>query len=122
MSAKEIERKPERISNQHEYMPKKETNDSKNKEQLKKVVCYGCGQTGHMTKDKNCPKNNKDKKKVTTQIYAAREDESEESKPHRGSHTAWKEKKWDSRMNPKRRKKYGCIHTELRNSKKTSKK
>jgi len=65
-------------------LKKKETSDSKNKEPLKKVVCYGCGQTGHMVKDKNCPKNNKDKKKVTTQIYAAREDESEESEPYRG--------------------------------------
>jgi len=72
--AKEIERKPERIPNQREYTLKKETNDSKNKELLKKVVCYGCGQTGHMAKDKNCPKNNKDKKKMTVQIYAARED------------------------------------------------
>ena len=58
MLAKEIERKPERIPNQHEYTPKKkETNDSKNKEPLMKVVCYGCGQTGHMAKDKECPKN-----------------------------------------------------------------
>jgi len=74
MSAKEIERKPERIPNQHEYMPKKkETNDSKNKELLKKAVCYGCGQTGHMAKDKDCPKNNKDKKKTTTQMYAVEE-------------------------------------------------
>jgi len=59
---------------------------------------------------------------VTAQIYAAREDESEESEPYGGSHTAQKEKKWDSRMNPKKRKKYGCIHTEQRNLKKTSKK
>jgi len=67
-------------------MPKKkETNDSKNKEPLKKSVCYGCGQTGHMVKDKNCPKNNKDKKKTTVQIYAAREDEPEESEPYGGS-------------------------------------
>ena len=36
--------------------------------------------------------------------------------------TAQKEKKQDSRTNPKKRKKYGCIHTEQRNSKKTSKK
>jgi len=53
-----------------------------------KVVCYGCGQTGHMVKDKECPKNdknNKDKKKATAQIYMAREDESEESEPYRGS-------------------------------------
>ena len=67
-------------------MPKKkETNDSKNKEPLKKVVCYGCGQTGHMAKDKDCPKNNKDKKKTTMQIYMAREDKLEESEPYRGS-------------------------------------
>jgi len=84
--AKEIERKPERIPNQREYMPKKkETNDSKNKEPLKKAVYYECGQTGHMVKDKNCPKNNKDKKMTTTQIYVAREDESEESELYRGS-------------------------------------
>jgi len=84
--AKEIERKPERIPNQCEYTPKKkETNDSKNKELLMKAVCYGCGQTGHMVKDKECPKNNKDKKKMTTQIYEAREDESEESEPYGGS-------------------------------------
>jgi len=53
-----------------------------------KAVCYGCGQTGHMAKDKECPKNNKnnkDKKKTTMQIYMAREDESEESEPYRGS-------------------------------------
>jgi len=37
-------------------LKKKETNDSKNKEPLMKVVCYGCGQTGHMAKDKECPK------------------------------------------------------------------
>ena len=55
--AKEIERKPERIPNRHEYMPKKETNDSKNKELPIKVVCYGCGQTGHMAKDKECLEN-----------------------------------------------------------------
>jgi len=80
MLAKEVERKPERIPNRHEYMlKKKETSDSKNKKPLKKAVCYGCGQTGHMVKDKNCPKNNKDKKKTTVQIYAAREDKSEES-------------------------------------------
>ena len=67
--AKEIERKPEKISNQHGYMlKKKETNDSKN------MVCYGCGQTGHMAKDKDCSKNNNDKKKMTVQMYAARED------------------------------------------------
>jgi len=44
--------------------------------------------TGHMAKDKECPKNNKnnkDKKKMTVQIYAAREDESEESEPYGGS-------------------------------------
>jgi len=42
---------------------------------------------------------------------------------HMGVHnTVWKENKWDLKMNPKRRKKYGCIHTELENSKKTSKK
>jgi len=86
MLAKEVERKPERVPNQHEYMlKKKETNDSKNKEPLKKAVCYGCGQTGHMAKDKDCPKNNKDKKKMTMQIYMAREDESEESETYRGS-------------------------------------
>jgi len=56
-----------------------------------KVVCYGCGQTGHMAKDKECPKNikniknNKDKKKMTTQIYTAREGKSEESEPYGGS-------------------------------------
>jgi len=67
-------------------MPKKkETSDSKNKELLKKAVCYGCGQTGHMAKDKNYPKNNKDKKKMTVQIYMAREDKSEESEPYGGS-------------------------------------
>ena len=38
-----------------------------------------------MAKDKNCPKNNKDKKKTTMQIYAAREDKSEESEPYGGS-------------------------------------
>ena len=66
-------------------MPKKkETNDSKNKELLKKAVCYGCGQTGHMAKDKDCPKNNKDMK-MTLQMYMAREDESEESEAYRGS-------------------------------------
>ena len=65
---------------------RKETNDSKNKEPLKKVVCFGCGQTGHMAKDKKCPKNNKDKKRTTAQIYAAREeDETEESKLYEGS-------------------------------------
>ena len=68
-------------------MPKrKETNDSKNKELLKKMVCFGCGQTGHMAKDKNCPKNNKDKKRMTAQIYTEREeDETEESEPYKGS-------------------------------------
>jgi len=66
-------------------LKKKETNDSKNKKLLKKVVCSGCGQTGHMAKDKNCPKNNKDKKKTTTQIYMGREDKSEESEPYGGS-------------------------------------
>ena len=53
-----------------------------------KVVCYGCGQTGHMAKNKDCPKNNKnnkDKKKMTAQIYMAREDESEESETYGGS-------------------------------------
>jgi len=53
-----------------------------------KAVCYGCGQTGHMAKDKECPKNNKnnkDKEKATAQIYMAREDESEESEPYGGS-------------------------------------
>jgi len=89
MLAKEIERKLERIPNQCEYtLKKKETNDSKNKELLKKAVCYGCGQTGHMVKDKDCfknNKNNKDKKKTTMQIYAAREDKSEESEPYGGS-------------------------------------
>jgi len=34
---------------------------------------------------------------------------------------ARKEKKWDLRMNPKRRKKYKCTHTEQKNSKRTSK-
>jgi len=81
-----VERKPERIPNQCEYtLKKKVTSDSKNKEPLKKAVCYGCGQTGHMAKDKNCSKNNKHKKKMTTQIYVAREDKSEESEPYRGS-------------------------------------
>ena len=80
------------------------------------MVCYGCGQTGHMAKDKNWPKNNKDKKKTTAQIYMGREDESEVH------NTAWKEKERDLRMNPKKRKKYRCIHTEQRNSKKTLKK
>jgi len=65
---------------------RKETIDSKNKELLKKAVCYGCGQTGHMAKDKNCHKNNKDKKRMTMQIYAAREEEEmEESEPYKGS-------------------------------------
>jgi len=36
--------------------------------------------------------------------------------------TARKEEKQDLRTNPKKRKKYRCIHTELRNSKKTLKK
>jgi len=68
-------------------MPKgKETNNSKNKELLKKVVCFGCGQTGHMAKDKMYPKNNNKKKRTTVQIYAAREeDETEESEPYKGS-------------------------------------
>jgi len=58
--AKEIERKPERNPNWCKYTSKrKETIDSKNKEPLKKAVCYGCGQTGHMVKDKNCPKKKK---------------------------------------------------------------
>jgi len=49
--AQEVERNPERNPNWCEYMPKrKETNDSKNKELLKKVVCFRCGQTGHMVK------------------------------------------------------------------------
>jgi len=87
MPAKEVERKPERNPNQCEYMSKrKETIDYKNKELLKKAVCYGCGQTGHMAKDKNCPKHNKDKKRTTTQIYVAREEEEmEESEPYKGS-------------------------------------
>ena len=86
MLAKEIERKQERIPNQHEYTPKKkETSDSKDKELLKKAVCYGCGQAGHMVKNKNCPQNNKKKKKKTMQIYMAREDESEESELYGGS-------------------------------------
>jgi len=67
-------------------LKRKETNDSKNKEPLKKAVCFGCGQTGHMVKDKNCPKNNKDKKRMTMQIYVAREEEeTEESKSYKGS-------------------------------------
>jgi len=37
-----------------------------------------------MAKDKNCPKNNKDKKKTAAQIYVAREDKSEESEPYGG--------------------------------------
>jgi len=36
--------------------------------------------------------------------------------------TAQKEKKWDLRINPKKREKYICICTEQRNSKKTLKK
>ena len=38
-----------------------------------------------MAKDKNCPKDNKGKKKMTVQIYMAREDESEDSEPYGGS-------------------------------------
>jgi len=39
-----------------------------------------------MAKDKNCPKNNKDKKRTTMQIYVAREEEEmEESEPYEGS-------------------------------------
>jgi len=87
MLAKEVERNPERNPNQHKYMSKrKETIDSKNKEMLNKVVCFRCGQTGHMAKNKNCPKNNKYKKRMTTQIYVAREkEETEESEPYEGS-------------------------------------
>ena len=87
MLAWEVERNPERNPNQHEYMPKrKETNNSKNKEPLKKVVCFRYGQRGHMVKDKKCPKNNKDKKRMTMQIYVAREEEeTEESEPYKGS-------------------------------------
>jgi len=67
-------------------LKRKETNNSKNKEPLKKMVCFGCGQTGHMVKDKICPKNNKEKKRMTAQIYTAREeDETEESEPYKGS-------------------------------------
>jgi len=67
-----------------------------------KVVCYGCGpnrtpwrRTKNVLKNN---KNNKDKKKVTMQIYVAREDESEESEPYGGfTIQARKEKKQDSR-------------------------
>jgi len=39
-----------------------------------------------MVKDKICPKNNKEKKRMTVQIYTAREeDEAEEGKPYEGS-------------------------------------
>jgi len=39
-----------------------------------------------MAKNKNCPKNNKDKKRMTVQIYIAREEEeTEESEPYEGS-------------------------------------
>ena len=86
MLAKEVERKPERSPNRCEYLKRKETINSKNKEPLKKVVCFRCGQTGHMVKDKNCPKNNKDKKRMITQIYTAREEEeTEESEPYKGA-------------------------------------
>jgi len=87
MPAKKVERKPDRNPNRHEYtLKRKETIDSKNKEPLKKVVCFGCGQTGHMVKDKNCPKNNKDKIRMTMQIYMVREEEEiEESEPYEGS-------------------------------------
>jgi len=106
-------------------LKKKETNDSKNKELLVKVVCYGCGQTGHMVKDKECPKNNKnnkDKKETTMQIYMAREMSQKRVNHTEVHNTSWKEKKQDLRTNPKKRKKYGCIRTEQRNSKKTLKK
>jgi len=87
MLAKEVERNPERNPNQCEYtLKRKKTNNSKNKELLKKVICFRCGQTGHIAKDRNCPKNNKDKKRTTVQIYAAREEEeTEESEPYGGS-------------------------------------
>jgi len=50
------------------------------------VVCFGCGQTGHMAKDKICPKNSKEEKRMTMQIYVAREDnETEKSEPYEGS-------------------------------------
>jgi len=63
------------------------------------------------------------KKKMTAQIYMAREDESEESEPYRGSQIQLRRRRsGDSRTNPKKRKKYRCIHTEQRNSKKTLKK
>ena len=38
-----------------------------------------------MVKDKNCPKNNKDKKRTTSQIYAREEEEMEESEAYEGS-------------------------------------
>jgi len=110
MSAKEIERKPERIPNQHEYTPKKkETNDSKNKELLMKVVCYGF-------------KIIKIKRRQLHK-FTRQERMSQKRVNHMEVYnTAWKEKKWDLRTNPKKRKKYVCICTEQRNSKKTLKK
>jgi len=58
-------------------------------------------------KDKNLPKNTKekknDRKEWSQQIYAARADEeTEESEPYEGSPNSWKAKEWDSRMNSKR--------------------
>jgi len=39
-----------------------------------------------MVKDKTCPKDTKDKKRMTMQIYVAREEEEmEESEPYEGS-------------------------------------
>jgi len=86
MSVQETDRKPERGQNQHEKTSKrKESNELKSKESPKKVICFGCGQMGHLVKNKKCPKNNKEKTKVTVQIYTARDDEDEESEPYKGS-------------------------------------
>jgi len=62
--AQEADRKPERNPSQYENVSKrKETNDLKSKESPKEVVCFGCGQMGHMMKDKICPKNIKKRKR-----------------------------------------------------------
>jgi len=67
-------------------LKRNESDKLKKKEPPKKAVCYGCGQVGHMAKDKKCPKNNKEKKKTTAQIYMGREDtDNEESEPYEGS-------------------------------------
>ena len=48
-----------------------------------------------MVKDKICPKNNKEKKRTTAQIYATREeDETEESEPHEGSQCSLEGEVW----------------------------